>query len=251
MSIFERLGTPPDNRRTLFWLVCILVRLLLATSFTLFTLYGNPWVAYVVGGIGIGGGLGFWRQRCADNKPNIWWYRIAHGFIWISGGVGTIVFRSQVGADAAAAFAGAFFFFDVLFGIATALLGSRNPWESYAINPPRFISFEGATLWGENDASSVFFTSWTFVHLGVSSAFGVGAYFLDKGALGGESLWVVCLVASFGILGWEAAENTALDFKRRIFGISRIDSDANLAGDIAVGFIGLWATAFLLRAAGA
>ena len=44
-------------------------------------------------------------------------------------------------------------------------------------------------------------------------------------------------------------ENTHLEFKEKYLGNKRIDSDANLLGDILVGFAGLWGTAYILKAA--
>jgi hypothetical protein len=55
-------------------------------------------------------------------------------------------------------------------------------------------------------------------------------------------------VASFGIVLWEGFENTHLKLKADWFGESRIDSDANLFGDIVVGFAAMWGLAYTLRA---
>jgi hypothetical protein len=245
MSLLHDL--PGISRRTLFWLVCILIRLLLAASFTLFTLYGAPWVAYAVGGIGIAGGLGFWYRRWSDNEDYIWWYRPLHGAIWVSAGVGAIVARSRAGADEAAIVVGSLFFFDPLVGVLTVFCARENPW-SFGKAGRRFVDFKGAKFWGSTDHPAAYLTPWSFVQLGLSAIAGVAAFFLDKEAFGGEALWAGCLVGSFGILGWEAFENTHLDFKGRRLGNTEIDSDANLAGDVAVGFLGLWGTAFSLRA---
>tara|TARA_B110000858_G_scaffold29801_1_gene32238 strand:+ start:1917 stop:2765 length:849 start_codon:yes stop_codon:yes gene_type:complete len=279
MSLLHRLDG--RSRRTFFWLVCILIRLLLATSFTLFTLYGAPWVAYAVGAIGIAGGLGFWYRRWSDNEDYIWWYRPLHGAIWVSAGVGAIVARSRAGADTAAIVVGSFFSLDPLVGVLTVFSASNDPWSfvkdpsssgsdksgatclgnmNHFLKPwsfvkncrfsvrDRFVNFNDAKVWGNTDDPAAYLTPWSFVHLGLSAIAGVAAFFLDKEAFGGEALWAGCLVGSFGILGWEAFENTHLDFKGRWVGNDKIDSDANLAADVAVGFLGLWGTAFLLRA---
>lgn len=253
MSLFQDLGTPTvPNRRTLFWLVCILIRLLLATSFTLLVLYGPEWASYVFGGVGIVVGLSFWYRKFQDDKDNIWWYRSVHGAIWLLGGIACIFVRSTQDASAAAGVTAAFFFSDVLFGVITALFFSRNPWDSTTeLNPDRFVSFKGAGLCGYPDTEAYFFTPWTAMHVATTTMAGIASYFIDKHAFDGEYLWAVCLVASYGILLWEALENTRLDLKEWWFGQSKIDSVPNMFGDIVVGFACLWGTAFILKAAGA
>ena len=227
MSLFHRLDG--RSRRTLFWLVCILIRLLLATSFTLFTLYGAPWVAYAVGGIGILNGTFFWYRRWSDNKDYIWWYRPLHGAIWVSAGVGAILARSRAGADKAAIVVGSFFYLDPLVGVLTVFSASNDPWSfvkdssllgadesganclgnmEHFLKPwsfvkicrfsvrDRFVNFKGAKFWGNTDDPAAYLTPWSFVHLGISAIAGVAAFFLDRGAFGGEALWAVCLVLS-------------------------------------------------------
>ena len=126
------------------WLVCILVRLLLATTFTTFTFYGPEWVAYVVGGIGILGGMGFWYRKVTDDGDNILWHRVVHGFVWIAGGTASITTRYFKGPSIAAATVGAFFFFDVLFGVGTALFPERNPWTN--LNRERLLDDDANTV---------------------------------------------------------------------------------------------------------
>ena len=137
MSIFEE--TPEPNRRTLFWLVCIVIRLLIATAFTTLSLEWDQSFPYVVGGIGIVGGLGFWRNKLRK-YDNVWWYRSVHGLLWIGGGLSAIFVRYFVGRDAAAGAIAAFFYGDVLFGILTAAFGNPswiNPIELVSMNLKR------------------------------------------------------------------------------------------------------------------
>jgi len=255
MSIFETLQTDPQHRRTLFWLVCINIRLLIASAFTFFVLYGNSWVAYVVGGIGIGGGLGFWYQSVYDNQETIWWYRRVHSVIWVGGGLSSILLRRFRGPDDAAIAVGAFFYSDVVFGVLTASC-LRTSWmpkfsESsdkrwFLLNREtlvRFLDFSGATVWASDDSKNGIFTAWSFVHLILTVGMGAVAYFILP-----SDPWVPCIFLSFLILGWEAFENVNLGLKKHFFGVGIIDSDANLLSDILVGFSGLWGTAYILKA---
>jgi hypothetical protein len=245
MSIFA--NTDGEERRTLFWLVCIIVRVLLATACTTFTYYGPEWVAYVVGAVACAGGIGFWVRRSRDNKPNIWWHRGFHGLVWLAGGTAILATRSFVAVAI-------LFFGDVLLGIGTALLGKRNPWTNFEgllsneTSGRRFISFKGASLFGTDDQAQHFLTWWSLVHLFSALVAGAAAFLLDRYIFEGDSLWVLCLVASFGIVLWEGFENTHLKLKADWFGESRIDSDANLFGDIVVGFAAMWGLAYTLRA---
>lgn len=276
MSIFHELGFSKPNRRTLFWLVCIVIRLLIATAFTTLSLEWDQSFPYVVGGIGIVGGLGFWRNRIKDNKPNIWWYRIVHGLLWIGGGLSAILVRYFVGRDAAAGAIAAFFYGDVLFGILTAAFGtpswipetSSDQMEMDSLGSPilvadengnlsidgkRFITFSGSRLFGLDSSDPVWITPWSLAHLIQASLLGLAAYYISKDT-SLNPLWIPCLLFSFLIVGWEAFENTNLKLKGRLScrkkdkegKKGKIDSDANLAGDLIIGFSALWGVAYIL-----
>lgn len=237
MSVFEDRGTPVRERRTLFWLICIWVRLLIATSFAVFTLDGRPWVAYVLGSIGVLAGLNFWRQMVADAGPNIWWHRSVHGTLWVGGGLSAIILRAHGEASDAAAAIAVFFFGDVLFGVITALAG-RPSWAGTSSTQP----LRRVRWWATSDSENALFTAWSLAHLASGSGLGVASYYASPPAP-----WVGCLFASLLIVLWEAFENVNLDIKFKLFGIGDIDSDANLASDLVVGLTGVWATAYALR----
>jgi hypothetical protein len=245
MSIFEEKGTLKPNRRTLFWLVCIVIRLLIATAFTTLSLEWDQSFPYVVGGIGIVGGLGFWRNRILDNKKNIWWYRSVHGLLWIGGGLSAILVRYFVGRDAAAGAIAAFFYGDVLFGILTAIFGTPS-WIELIVGGKRFITFSESRLFGLDSSEAVWITPWSLAHLIQASLLGLAAYYISKDT-SLNPLWIPCLLFSFLIVGWEAFENTNLEFKDWLpFSKGKIDSDANLAGDLIIGFSALWGVAYIL-----
>ena len=281
MSIFEEKGTPKPNRRTLFWLVCIVIRLLIATTFTTLSLEWDQSFPYVVGGIGIVGGLGFWRNKLRKND-NVWWYRSVHGLLWIGGGLSAILVRYFVGRDAAAGAIAAFFYGDVLFGILTAVFGtpswiiseegsdefeleslaqnsSESQTESLAklilvadkngnlsVDDKRFITFSGSKLFGLDSSDPVWITPWSLAHLIQPGLLGLAAYYISKDT-SLNPLWIPCLLFSFLIVGWEAFENTNLELKGEIFHVKgKIDSDANLAGDLIIGFSALWGVAYIL-----
>lgn len=281
MSIFHELGFPKPNRRTLFWLVCIVIRLLIATAFTTLSLEWDQSFPYVVGGIGIVGGLGFWRNRIVDNKKNIWWYRSVHGLLWIGGGLSAILVRYFVGRDAAAGAIAAFFYGDVLFGILTAAFGTpswikkkrsdefeleslaqgSNETQTGSLGSPilvtdengnlsvddkRFITLSKSKLFGLDSSDPVWITPWSLAHLIQASLLGLAAYYISKDT-SLNPLWIPCLLFSFLIVGWEAFENTNLEFKDWLpFSKGKIDSDANLAGDLIIGFSALWGVAYIL-----
>ena len=238
MSIFEERHTPSAERRTLFWLVCIIVRLLLATAFTVFSLYWNSWFPYVVGTVGIVGGLGFWVRRKTDNSEKIWWYRVVHGFFWLGGGISAIVLKQHgTSSDTAIAIA-VFFYGDVLFGIGTALTVKTSWMRGYPNQ--RLVSFSGASLFSK-ESENAWLSKYSFVHAAFASAGAVAAYFALP-----DDPWVICLLLSFVVVGWEGFENVDLDFKLKWFGVGTIDYDANLAGDLIIGFAFLWGLAYIL-----
>ena len=244
MSIFEEKGTPKPNRRTLFWLVCIVIRLLIATAFTTLSLEWYQSFPYVVGGIGIVGGLGFWRNKLRKND-NVWWYRSVHGLLWIGGGLSAILVRYFVGRDAAAGAIAAFFYGDVLFGILTAAFGTPS-WIEPIVGGKRFITFSGSRLFGLDSSDPVWITPWSLAHLIQASLLGLAAYYISNDT-SLNPLWIPCLLFSFLIVGWEAFENTNLELKGEIFHVKgKIDSDANLAGDLIIGFSALWGVAYIL-----
>jgi hypothetical protein len=220
---------------------------LLATTFTTFTYYGPEWVAYVIGGIGILGGIFFWYRRATDKGYNIWWDRITHGSFWFFGGITIVVANATSGTSTASIAVGVVFYADVLYGIGTALFRSSNPWHK---EEGRFITFESASCFGADDQRQNVITPWSAAHFAftcVAGATAWGIYYSRD--LDDNSLWAMCLVASFAILLWEGFENTNLDRKYRWFNEPEIDSDANMLGDIVIGFATLWGTAYILKAA--
>lgn len=251
MGIFADRLTPTEERRTLFWLVCITTRLLIATAFTAFSLYWDKWFPYLVGGIGIVGGLGFWIRawiQAEKEKEGDWWFRSVHGFIWFGGGLSAILVRHFVGVNEAAGAIAAFFYGDVLFGIGTACLVETS-WVK--AKQPRFISIKDdihCYLSGCNDKAIVIrekacFTCWSFVHMFFASILGVFSYGIHTWVE--VPIWIPSLFLSFLIVGWEAFENTNLELKQILFDVGDIDSDANLLGDLIIGFSFLWGVAYI------
>lgn len=275
MGIFADRGTPEGERRTLFWLVCITTRLLVATAFTAFSLYWDKSFPYIVGGIGIVGGLGFWiraekekRMKKVDTeKEEDWWFRSVHGFIWLGGGLSAILVRHFVGVNEAAGAIAAFFYGDVLFGIGTAclvdtswikkeqrdrLISPEKPPTSEN-NNPRFISIKGdirCYLSGCNTKEikideKACFTCWSFVHMFFASILGLFSYGFHEWLK--IPIWIPSLFFSFLIVGWEAFENTNLKLKKWLFKVKDIDSDANLLGDLIIGFSFLWGAGYIIE----
>ena len=254
MGIFADRGTPEGERRPLFWLVCITTRLLVATAFTAFSLYWDKSFPYIVGGIGIVGGLGFWiraeKEKKVDKEKKDWWFRSVHGFIWLGGGLSAILVRHFIGVNEAAGAIAAFFYGDVLFGIGTACL-VKTSWIKKG--QPRFISIKGdirCYLSGCNDkeikiGEKACFTCWSFVHMFFASILGLFSYGFHKWLK--IPIWIPSLFLSFLIVGWEAFENTNLKLKKKLFGVEDIDSDANLLGDLIIGFSFLWGAGYIIE----
>lgn len=260
MGIFESIGTRVVERRTLFWLVCIVMRLLIATAFTVLSLWWNSWFPFVVGGFGIVGGLGFWIRMYLDR--GVWWYRSVHGLLWLGGGLSAILVHHYIQNESATAGSiAAFFYGDVLFGIMTASckepswlnkeklkkdLALELPEAAKLIeqqSPQRFPKFSNSFLFASKD-NNAWVTWWSIVHAGLTSIGGIIAYFIHK-----EEPWIGCLFLSFVIVGWEAFENTNLELKEKWFNNGKIDSDPNLLGDLIIGFTFLWGTAYIFAAA--
>ena len=257
MSIFQDLGTDQDVRKQLFYLVCIWIRFLIATVFVLATLLLDSWAAYLVGAIEILGGLGFGIKRIQNRKNHkriqntedhndystTWWYRGAHSLFWLSGGIATIVLRHKRNAESAAGATGAFLFFDVIFGIGTALLadpGWKKDIESKMLSP-RSMKWFALT---EGDGPAVF-TLWTLAHIVLTSLLGAVSYFIWP-----SRPWVACIASSFIVFLWEAAENAFPDKVKFMFkeGGRKPDSWVNQLSDTVVGLICIWTVAYILHA---
>jgi hypothetical protein len=245
MGIFEKIGTRVVERRTLFWLVCIVMRLLIATAFTVLSLWWNSWFPFVVGGFGIVGGLGFWIRKYLD--PGVWWYRSVHGLLWLGGGLSAILVHHYIQDESATAGSiAAFFYGDVLFGIMTASCSHTSWFKTNMLlsgDQKRFPEFSNSVLFASKD-NNAWVTWWSLVHAGLTSIGGIIAYFIHK-----EEPWIGCLFLSFVVVGWEAFENTKLELKGKWFNNGKIDSDPNLLGDLIIGFTFLWGTAYIFAAA--
>lgn len=246
MSIFEDLNTNQQVRKQLFYLVCIFIRFLIATVFVLATLLLDSWASYLVGSIEIVGGLGFWYKwyKTDVNEQNLWWYRGWHGLFWVSGGIATIVLRHEQDANSAAAATGGFLFFDVVFGILTSIWG--EPGWKLTIGMSRAKSYWFAM----NDYPGLMavFTPWTIVHVILTSAMGVAAYYIWP-----SQPWVGCIGLSFIVFLWEAAENTFPKKVKVIMCNNEADREAdswvNQLSDTIVGLVCLWSVAYVLHAA--
>ncbi len=246
MSVFHDLGTDKNVRKQLFFLVCIWIRFLIATVFVLATLLLDSWAAYLVGAIEILGGLAFWIKRIQNRKDHndystTWWYRGVHGLFWLSGGIATIVLRHMKDAESAAGATGAFLFFDVIFGIGTALLGDPGWKNDFRPNMawPKSMKWFAFT---EGDDPAVF-TSWTLVHIVLTSLLGTVSYFIWP-----SRPWVACIASSFIVFLWEAAENAFPNKVKFMFKEDgrKPDSWVNQLSDTVVGLICVWTVAYIL-----
>lgn len=247
MSVFENLETDQNVRKQLFYLVCIWIRFLIATVFVLATLLLDSWAAYLVGAIEILGGLAFWIRRIQNwegrgDYDTTWWYRGVHGLLWLSGGIATIVLRHKKDAESAAGATGAFLFFDVIFGIGTALLKIPG-WKKFGSEStsPILMKWFACT----ERAGPAVFTSWTLVHIVLTVGLGAASYFIWP-----SRPWVACIASSFLVLLWEAAENTFPNKVKFMFKEKdrKPDSWVNQLSDTVVGLICVWTVAYILYA---
>lgn len=222
MSLFEGFGTPQGLRRQLFWLVCIWFRLLVAAVAAVVTAQGSEGVGIAIGALVATGGIGFWVQRCRDNKENIWWFRSLHGLIWFGTGIATAAVAGTESPVGAAIVVGTGLGTDVAVGVATAvgwldglhsrrgdlLLGtlpSNGPgWVNEASAPGMFptIFTPGWSVFGRGDSAKSMLTPWSAVHFLSGFGLGIAAHYLntDNAALG-------ILLALMVLVLWEGIEN--------------------------------------------
>ena len=219
MSLFEALGAPAETRRQLFWLVCIWVRTLLAAVLAIATARGSEGLGIAVGTVVAIAGVSFLYRRCKDNLANIWWFRIAHGFIWIGTGVATAVTASTESTDTAATVVGVGLGVDVAFGIATAigLINRLCPnqfnrpddaeepgWVKDADPPGQLppIFVDGWSLFGRGGSEVAMLTAWSAVHFVSGFLFGTAAHYgnPDDPLLG-------VLLSIMALFLWEGMEN--------------------------------------------
>lgn len=219
MSLFEALGAPPDLRRQLFWLVCIWVRTLLAAVLTIATARGSEGLGIAVGTLVAIAGVSFLYQRRKDNLANIWWFRIAHGFIWIGTGVATAVTASTESAETAAIVVGVGLGVDVAFGITTAIgwvdclcpnqfsrrdYADEPGWVKYATPPGQLppIFVDGWSLFGRGESAVAMLTPWSAVHFVSGFLFGTAAHYGNP-----EDPLLGVLLSIMALFLWEGAEN--------------------------------------------
>ena len=217
------------------------------------------------------GGLGFWiraeKEKKVDKEKKDWWFRSVHGFIWLGGGLSAILVRHFCWRKRSGGSNRCLFYGDVLFGIGTACLvdtswikakqrdilisTKKNPTSEN--NNPRFISIKGdirCYLSGQYNkeikiGEKACFTCWSFVHMFFASILGLVSYGFHKWLK--IPIWIPSLFFSFLIVGWEAFENTNLKLKLWLFEVKDIDSDANLLGDLIIGFSFLWGAGYIIE----
>ncbi len=219
MSLFEALGTSAEIRRQLFWLVCIWVRKLLAVVLTIATARGSEGLGIAVGTLVALAGALFLYQRREDNLANIWWFRVAHGFIWIGTGVATAITASTASAETAAIVVGVGLGVDVAFGIATAIgwidclcpnqSGRRDDahepgWVKDADPPGQLppIFVDGWSLFGRGESAVAMLTPWSAVHFVSGFLFGTAAHYGNP-----EDPLLGVLLSIMALFLWEGAEN--------------------------------------------
>ena len=219
MSLFEELGTPAEIRRQLFWLVCIWIRKLLAVVLTIATARGSEGIGIAVGTLVAIAGVSFLYRRCTDDVGTIWWFRSAHGFIWIGTGVATAVTASTASAETAAIVVGVGLGVDVAFGIATAIgwvdclylnqSGRRDDahepgWVKHANPsgqlPPIFV--DGWSLFGRGESVAAMLTPWSAVHVVSGFLFGTAAHYGNP-----EDPLLGVLLSIMALFLWEGMEN--------------------------------------------
>jgi hypothetical protein len=245
MSLFQSMKTPAKIRRQLFWLVCIWVRALLAALACLVVLDGATWVAIAVGAAIAAGGIGFWFQRYFDNKVNIWWFRAAHGAIWVGTGTATAIVGGTGSSRAAAIIVGTGLGVDVVVGVATAmgwlywLDWTRNGYGASTrfndadglgllipkgadrlegVVQPSWAGeetgmFNGWTWFGAGESTNACFTAWSLVHMGFGVLFGFLAHLSGYPVIGS-------LLGTLVLFVWEGLENSSSSVKRATFSVA-------------------------------